>query len=96
MANNTGKKFGGRKLGTPNKQNKEIKQWLQELIDNNRQTIEDDLKNLESKDRIVIIEKLMSYVVPKQKAIEAKINYDSLSEDHLNMIIDELSKNIEA
>ena len=38
MANNTGKKFGGRAKGVPNKVTSEVKSKLQLLIDN---TIED-------------------------------------------------------
>lgn len=33
MANTTGKKFGGRKKGTPNKQTKEVKQNLVEAFE---------------------------------------------------------------
>ena len=33
MANNTGKKFGGRRKGTPNKITVEVKSKLVELID---------------------------------------------------------------
>lgn len=33
MANNTGKKFGGRRKGTPNKVTSEVKNKLVDLID---------------------------------------------------------------
>lgn len=95
MANTTGKKFGGRKAGTPNADNRQIKEFLTDLINDNRETIISDLETLESKDRIAILEKFMSYVVPKQKSIEANVSFDSLSESELNTIIDELTKNIE-
>ncbi|MCW3789469.1 hypothetical protein [Plebeiibacterium sediminum] len=96
MANTTGKKFGGRKKGTPNADNRQIKEFLTDLINDNRETIISDLEALEPKDRITILEKFMSYCVAKQKAVEQTINFDSLSENELNTIIDELSKNIES
>lgn len=65
---NDGKgRLGGRAKGTPNKVTASIKQWLSELIDNNRLQIEQDLKNLPPKDRLQMLEKLMQYVIPKQK-----------------------------
>jgi len=63
---NDGKgRLGGRQKGTPNKVTQSFKDWLQQLIDNNRQQIEDDLASLEPKDRLQMIEKFMSYCVPK-------------------------------
>lgn len=59
----------GRPKGKPNKVTSELKFWIQELIDGNRDNFEKDLKKLEPKDRLMIIEKLMNYVVPKQQAI---------------------------
>ena len=88
------KKTGGRSLGTGNKVSSELKTWIKELIDNNRQTVEADLKELEPKDRITIIEKFISYVIPKQKAIDAKINFEDLSETDLNIIINRLAEGL--
>ena len=95
MANTTGKKFGGRKAGTPNADNRQIKEFLTDLINDNRETIISDLETLEPKDRIAILEKFMGYCVAKQKAVEQTISFESLNETELNIIIDELTKNIE-
>lgn len=62
----------GRPKGKPNKVTSELKSWIQELIDGNRDNFEKDLKKLEPKDRLMIIEKLMNYVVPKQQAISVE------------------------
>ncbi|MFT4221478.1 DUF5681 domain-containing protein [Dysgonomonas sp.] len=68
----------GRPKGTPNKVTTELKTWIQELIDGNRATFEKDLKELEPKDRLLIIEKLMTYVLPRQQAIsmEAQVELE--------------------
>lgn len=77
-----GKKTGGRTKGVPNKTTLETKQWLQQLIDNNKDQFEKDLKKLAAKDRLSIIEKLMQYVIPKQQAIsmdaQIEAEYESL------------------
>ena len=62
-------KTGGRKIGTPNKETGTVKEWIAELIDKNRAQMEQDLAELEPKDRLLIFEKLMQYVVPKQQSV---------------------------
>lgn len=70
MANNTGQKFGGRTKGTPNRNTDEIRQKFQLLIENNLTTLENDLKELEPKDRIKAILDLSKFVLPTLKATE--------------------------
>jgi hypothetical protein len=68
-------KTGGRRKGTPNKTTTDLRTWISGLLDNNREQLEVDLGALEPKDRLVILEKLMQYVIPKQQSvsIEAQI-----------------------
>jgi hypothetical protein len=70
MANTTGQKFGGRTKGTPNKNTNEIRQNFQHLIENNLIKLENDLKELEPKDRIKAILDLSRFVLPTLKAVE--------------------------
>ncbi len=58
-------RLGGRTKGTPNKISGTVKEWLQAVIDNNREQFEDDLKSLEPNERIKVISNLFQYVVPK-------------------------------
>lgn len=71
---NDGKgRLGGRAKGTPNKISVTTKEWLAYLIDKNRLQMERDLKQLQPKERLVILEKLMQYVIPKSPiSIEQK------------------------
>ncbi|MCM0228826.1 hypothetical protein J8L04_17060 [Bacteroides fragilis] len=63
---NDGKgRLGGRAKGTPNKISGTVKEWLQAVIDNNREQFEDDLQSLEPNERIKVISNLFQYVVPK-------------------------------
>ena len=59
-------KTGGRSAGTPNKITGTLKEFVANLIDQNRQQIEKDLKRIEPKERLMILERLMAYVLPKQ------------------------------
>jgi len=65
MANNTGKKYGGRTKGTPNKVTSEVKSKLQLLIDN---TIEDlSSTNLSLSHKLKLLEIMLNYCLPKLK-----------------------------
>ena len=70
MANNIGQKFGGRNKGTPNRNTDEIRQNFQLLIENNLTTLENDIKELEPKDRIKAILDLSKFVLLTLKATE--------------------------
>ena len=65
----------GRPKGKPNKTTADLREWVVALMSKNLTKIEKDLKGLEPKDRLVILERLMQYALPKQQAvsIEAQI-----------------------
>ena len=63
MANNTGKKFGGRAKGVPNKVTSEVKNKLVELIDG---TIEElSSTSLTVANKIKLLEIALNYCIPK-------------------------------
>jgi len=73
MANTTGKKFGGRKKGTPNKTTKEIKEAFELIVDNNLNNIDEWIKNIADDNpekAINIILKFAEYVLPKLNKTE--------------------------
>ncbi len=88
-------KTGGRQKGTPNKTTADVRHFLQRLIDDNRQTIEKDLKRLDPKDRLLVLEKFMSYIIPKQQAVAASIDYSRLSDEQLEAVVSGLAEAIE-
>ena len=73
----------GRPKGTPNRITTDLRKWLDELLSKNLSKMENDLSELEPKDRLVILERLMQYTIPKQQSInvEAQVQaeYDALS-----------------
>lgn len=87
-------RIGGRSKGTPNKVTSTVKDWISQLIDDNRSQIEKDIKKLSPKDRLQMFEKLMQYVIPKQQSVRADVDLSKLSESQLDLIVDELTKNI--
>ncbi len=69
-------KTGGRAKGTPNKITGTLKEFVSALIDDNREQMQKDLKALSPKDRLLVLEKLMQYTLPKQQAITADVSVE--------------------
>lgn len=85
----------GRPKGSPNKTTTEVRQWLSKLIDKNKGQIERDLKALEQKDRLAILEKFMSYTVPKMQNMQAQIELNNLTDEQLDNLVFEITQNID-
>lgn len=70
MANTTGKKFGGRTKGTPNKTTEEIRESFQELIAGHLEKLEEDLNGMEPEKRVKFIIELAKFVIPTLRATD--------------------------
>ena len=67
--NSTGKKFGGRQKGTPNKLNNEIKDKLSNIINEAIDSI--DLENMSKAEILKLIQLGLPYVITKPQQEEA-------------------------
>ena len=65
MANTTGKKFGGRQKGTPNRLTKELRAVLKDLIHEELETLQERMDHLDPKERLEVLVKLLPYILPK-------------------------------
>ena len=65
MANTTGKKFGDRKKGTPNRLTKELRTLLKDILYEELERTQEYLDLLEPKERLEVLVKLMPYIFPK-------------------------------
>ena len=74
MANTTGKKYGGREKGTPNRLTKELRSVLKDIVYQELEEIEERLNELEPKERIELVLKLMPYTLPKVNSISHTTN----------------------
>ena len=101
MANNTGKKFGGREAGTPNILTNEIREKFTFLVQSNIDKLQNDLDLLEPKERLKIIIELSKFVLPTLKATELSTGIENgfnpitikiMEADEINLIASELEK----
>ena len=82
--NTTGKKFGGRQKGTPNKLSSKIKEKLSKLIDEVIASF--DIEDMTKAERLKLIQLAMPYVLikPQQEEVEQQQNFTVEIEDRLS------------
>jgi hypothetical protein len=59
----------GRPVGSPNKTTAEIKSLITDFVGRNINTLQTDFEALDPKDRLAFFEKLLPYVIAKQREI---------------------------
>ena len=88
----TGNKGGGRPKGVRNRDTEDLRRFLEDTLNDNREQIIKDLKKLDPKDRLQIIEKLLSYVLPRLQAIDQKVDFTQLSDEQIDLFIEKLKE----
>jgi hypothetical protein len=78
MANNTGKKYGGREAGTPNKLTKELRAVLKNIMHQEIELLPEHLSKLEIKERLELLVKLLPFAMPKVEAVNYQENEPTL------------------
>ncbi|MFW6273035.1 MAG: DUF5681 domain-containing protein [bacterium] len=77
----------GRPPGTKNKVNQEIRERINIFLDENFEIIESDLLALEPRERVKFYIELLSFGLPKLKAIEMTNDPESVSHEDLDLIL---------
>lgn len=76
----------GRKVGTANKATTDLRQWITNFIDDNREQIQQDWQALDPKDRILLFEKLLKYALPTLQATTLTTDLQTLSDEQLDIL----------
>ena len=80
----------GKPKGAANKTTTDLRKWINQFIDNNREQIQKDWKALEPKDRLVMFEKLLKYSLPTLQATSMDLSFEKLTDEQLDEIINQL------
>jgi hypothetical protein len=84
----------GRKKGIPNKAHRPLKDNISEFLSRNWAKIEKDFESLDPYSRIQAYTKLMDYVLPRLKSIDANVSIEQklekMSDEQLNALIDQI------
>ena len=68
-----GVKTGGRELGTPNRSTEQLRQTVQVFIENNIEGMQTNFDQLEAKDKLLFIEKMLNYSLPRIQSAQLDI-----------------------
>jgi hypothetical protein len=60
-----GTKSGGRCIGTQNKITRDLKETINDFLNNNIDSLQDNFNQLDVKDKINFIERLLRYSIPR-------------------------------
>lgn len=63
----------GRPRGAKNKATNELREWVERFINENLDTIANDIKELEPNERVKFFLALLNYTLPKQQSVKADI-----------------------
>lgn len=83
-------RLGGRAKGVPNKITGDLRTFLSKVVDDNREQIVKDLECLQPRERLLILERFMNYIIPKQQSVKADVNNKSGIDDSILARLDAL------
>lgn len=89
MANTTGKKYGGRAKGTPNRTTSETKELLLKVVGQELDKLGALMVKLDPIDRVNALAKLLPFVVPKQSDITVE-NKQPMTEEQRDVRMEQL------
>jgi hypothetical protein len=87
----------GRPKGSSNMSTEIVKKNVALLLENNIQIVQEDLDQMQTRDRVNALLQFMKFVVPTQKAIEVdnRISQEEMNENYINKLMAIPEKNFE-
>ena len=80
----------GRPKGSENKLNADLRSKLKNIIENNIDNVQSYLHKLKPIERLQVIERLLSFVLPKLQAQTIELDMNSLSDAQVDEIINSI------
>lgn len=80
----------GRPAGVRNKVNQQLRETIGDFLQDNFQKIIEDFDSLSPKDRAKLYCDLLQYGLPKLQAVQLETDFDKLTDDQLDTIIENL------
>ena len=84
----------GRPKGSQNRITKELKGGIMSFLENNWHGVQADFDQLEPRDKLTFILKLLEYALPKQRSIDSNLllesKIDALSDEKEELIINQI------
>lgn len=80
----------GRPPGALNKITKDLRKNITEFLETNFDEVVNEWRNLEGKDKLQFYKDLIQYAIPKMQTMEFQSEFERLSDEDLDRIINEL------
>jgi len=82
----------GRPAGSPNKVTQAVKQKIENILNTHfdADSLAKDLKAIEPYERLKLFMRLIEFVVPRMRSTDLKMEFQALSDEDLDRIIQEL------
>lgn len=87
-----GKKFGGRKAGTPNKITVNTREALRTFLGAQQREVEKAFKKLSPKEKVFAYTRLLPFITPQYSAVNFSLK--NMTEEDLQHIVDHLKTTI--
>ena len=81
----------GKPKGTVNKTTTDLRKKINNFIEGQWDQLQKDWKLLEPKDRVALFEKLLKYSLPTLQATSMDVNFEKMTEEQLDEIINRLT-----
>lgn len=85
----------GRPKGSKNKASEAIRIKIESFINEKIEEIDTVWQELEPKDKMTLLTRLLDYSIPKLKSQELNIEFEKLNDEDLKKIVSEILNNIE-
>lgn len=82
----------GRPKGKPNKVTANLRSSIQFFLEKNWPKVQKEFDKMEPKDKLVFYDKMLAYSLPKLQATSLSLNFEELTEDELDEIINRLNQ----
>lgn len=87
---------GGRPKGAANKVTNQLRETITAFLDENFEKVKKDFAKLTPAMRIRMYLELLQYGVPKLQSVQIETEFDRLTDEQLQEIVDELTNKIKA
>lgn len=84
----------GRPMGSANKISKDLRQSITDFLNENFEKVKADMMKLQSKERVKFFIDLLKYSVPTLQSTQLTTDFEKLSDEQLDKIINELKATV--
>lgn len=83
----------GRPKGSPNKMSAQLRETITDFLEDNFEKVISDFEELTPRDRVKFYCDLLQYGLPRLQAVQVESEFERLSDEQLQEIIDNLKAN---